>query len=233
MTSAERGPSLRRTAGLAFAVWIAAAALSAKAAWDVLARAGSFPWWFAPGFAAGVAALAAVAGWFTFAVWQARGSARLAAGPLATAVWGLLPLSFVCTSAVHQLYPFRPAPLSAYSDLGPVLRFNLALTLAGFLVAVGLALLWRAGRRRAALAGLMVLALALLVPNDDCANPFNEWWIATVGASPLMFVPNLYAALFGLAALAGPRPRLAVAALAGTCAAVLVLGLGHMTRIVW
>lgn len=223
----------RFAASLALVGWTAAAALSAKAAWDVLARAGSFPWWFAPAFAAGVAALAAVAGWFTIGVWRARGAARLAAGPLATAVWILLPLSFLCTSAVHQLHPFRPAPLSAYLELGPVLRFNLALTLAGFIAAVGLALLWRAGRRGAAAAGLMILALALLVPNDDCANPFNEWWIATLGASPLMFVPNLYAALFGLAALAGPRPRLAATALAGTCAAVLVLGLGHMTRVIW
>ncbi|HVR99947.1 MAG TPA: hypothetical protein VMW27_25200, partial [Thermoanaerobaculia bacterium] len=81
--------------------------------------------------------------------------------------------------------------------------------------------------------GLMALGFLLLVPNDDCANPFNERWIATVGASPLMFLPNLYAGLFALAALYGVRPKLNLLALVGTCVGVTLLGWGHMTRVIW
>lgn len=114
-----------------------------------------------------------------------------------------------------------------------MLGFNLALTGIGFLAAAALAWLYRSGRREEALLGLMVLGFALLVPNDDCPNPFNETWIAAVGASPLMFLPNLYAGLFGTAALVGWRPRSSALALAGTCVAVALLGIGHSARIIW
>jgi hypothetical protein len=79
----------------------------------------------------------------------------------------------------------------------------------------------------------MILGLVLLVPNDDCPNPFNESWLGTVGASPLMFLPNVYASLFALSALLGYKPRLSALALAGTCVAVALLGIGHSLRIIW
>jgi hypothetical protein len=214
-------------------LFLAAAALSLKAVWDLVPRAGSFPPWFVPAFAAGVAVLVLVAGSTALGLWRVRDSARPAGGRLAAGAWVLLALSFVCTSSVHQLYPFRLGPAAAYDGISPVLRFNLVLTGVGFLAAVGLGVLYARGRRAAALAGLVVLGLVLLVPNDDCANPFNEWWLATVGASPLMFLPNLYAILFGTAALLGVRPRFHLLALAGTCVGVALLGLGHMTRVIW
>jgi len=228
----ERG-LLPRTAALAVILFATAATLTAKTAWDLLPRARSFPSWFVPAFVAGTAVLALAAGIVTAGVWRARRTARPAGGRLATLVWTLLPVSFVCTSTVHQLYPFRPSVLEALREVGPVLGFNLVLTGIGFLAATALALLYRSGKREEALLGLMVLGLVLLVPNDDCANPFNETWIATVGASPLMFLPNLYASLFGLSALAGYRPRWSALALAGTCAAVALLGIGHSVRVIW
>ncbi|HEX7186474.1 MAG TPA: hypothetical protein VF756_31930 [Thermoanaerobaculia bacterium] len=224
---------MRVQSGFAVVVFLAAAVLSMKTGWDLAHRAGLFPSWFVPCFVAGLAVLLGCAAWVTSQIWQVRGSARPATGSLATAVWLLLPLSFICTSAVHQLCPFRPDVVEAWRSVGPVLRFNFTLTLVGFLAVAALGLLYRSGRRGLALVGLMVLALALLVPNDDCPNPFNEWWLATIGASPLMFVPNLYASLFALAALLGVRPRWSVAALAATCFATLLLGLGHMTRVIW
>lgn len=217
---------------LAPVLYLAAAVLSLKAVWDLVPRAGSFPPWFVPAFAAGIGVLLVVAGVTTAGIWRAR-EARPAGGRIAAAVWVLLPLSFVCTSAVHQLYPFRPSLPWAWQSVGPVLRFNFVVAGIGFLVSAGLALVYRAGHRRAATAGLAVLGLLLLVPNDDCANPFNAWWLAAVGASPLMFVPNLYAALFGLGALLGVRPRFHLLALAGTCIAVALLGVGHSLHILW
>lgn len=222
-----------RIAALAAVLFAISATLTAKTAWDLLPRARSFPSWFVPAFVAGTAALALAAGIATLGVWRVRRSARPAGGSLAGLVWTLLPLSFVCTSTVHQLQPFRLSAPQAFREVGPVLGFNLALTGIGFLAAAALAWLYRSGRREQALLGLMVLGFALLVPNDDCPNPFNETWIAAVGASPLMFLPNLYAALFGTAALAGYRPRLSALALAGTCVAVALLGIGHSAKIIW
>lgn len=222
-----------RIAALAALLFAIAATLTAKTAWDLLPRARSFPSWFVPAFVAGTAVLALAAGIATLGVWRARRSARPAGGRLAALVWTLLPLSFVCTSTVHQLYPFRLSAPEAFREVGPVLGFNLALTGIGFLAAAALAVLYRSGRREEALLGLMALGFALLVPNDDCPNPFNEAWIATVGASPLMFLPNLYAGLFATAALVGFRPRWSALALAGTCMAVALLGIGHSARIIW
>ncbi len=224
---------MERIAGPAVVLFAVAALLSLKTGWDLSLRAEQFPSWFVPLFVAGVAVLVAWAGLAVAGIWRRRRTARPAGGGLATAVWLLLPLSFVCTSTVHQLFPFRPAPLAVYRDVGPVLGFNLALTGFAFLTAVALALLYRSGRREAALLGLLALGFVLLVPNDNCANPFNEWWIATVGASPLMFLPNLYASLFALAALLGVRPKLNALALVGTCVGVTLLGWGHMTRVIW
>jgi hypothetical protein len=233
MSAPPRERSLTpRIAALAAVLFATAATLTAKTAWDLLPRARSFPSWFVPAFVAGVAVLVLAAGLVTLGIWRARRSAP-AGGRLASLVWILLPLSFVCTSTVHQLYPFRLSVLEAFREVGPVLGFNLALTGIGFLAAAALAALYRSGRRQEALLGLMALGFVLLVPNDDCPNPFNETWLASVGASPLMFLPNLYASLFGLGALLGYRPRWSALALAGTCVAVALLGIGHSAQIIW
>ena len=220
-------------AGLAVVVFAAAAALSIRAGYDLILQRGSFPAWFVPAFVAGVAALLAWAGAVTVRIWQARASAQPTQGRLAAVVWLLLSVSFLCTSTVHQLYPFRPSLPAAWREVGPVLRFNLALAGLGFAAAAVLAVLYLAGRRRAALLGILALGLLLLVPNDDCPNPFNTWWLATLGASPLMFVPNLYAILFAAGALLGVWPRWNALAVAAACAGVALLGLGHMTRVIW
>lgn len=224
---------MRRIVSLTLAVFLAAAGLSAWTGLDLLRRRGSFPAWFVPAFVAGLAALVGYAAFMTVRVWRVRAEARPAEDGASTVVWGLLPLSFVCTSAVHQFYPFRPSVVAVYGGLDSMLRFNLALTGLGFLAAAALAALYRSGRREAALLGLLALDILLLIPNDACANPFNEGWIATVGASPLMFVPNLYASLFAVAALLGVYPRWNTAVLGATCLGVLLLGLGHMTRLIW
>lgn len=231
--ASARSSGTRRAAGLAVAVFAAAAALSIKAGYDLILQRASFPAWFVPAFVAGLVPLLAWAGAVTVRIWTGRATAQPAQGRLASAVWLLLPVSFVCTSTVHQLYPFRLSLPAAWREVGPVLRFNISLTGLGFAVAATLAVLYLAGRRQAVLPGLLALGLLLLVPNDDCANPFNTWWLATVGASPLMFVPNLYVILFAAGALLGVWPRWNALAVAAACAGVALLGLGHMTRVIW
>jgi hypothetical protein len=225
--------SIRPVASLAIAVFAAAALLSIKTAADLLPRRDAFPSWFVPLFVAGLAGLVLCAAWVTSGIWRARRYARPAAGALGGTVWLLLALSFVATSTVHQLYPFRTLAWEDFLRLDPVLRFNLLLTGVAFVAAAGLAVLYQSGRSAGALLGLFVLGLLLLVPNDACANPFNTWWIARVGASPLMFVPNLYASLFGAGALLGVYPRWNLFCLVAACVGVTLLGLGHSTRILW
>jgi hypothetical protein len=224
---------IRRAAGLAVVVFAAAALLSLKTALDLLPHRNAFPSWFVPLFVTGLAGLILCGLGVTRGIWRARRYARPAAGALGGAVWLLLVLSFVATSAVHQLYPFRTLSSEDFLQLDPVLRFNLIVTGVGFAAAAGLAVLYQSGRSAGALIGLFVLDLLLLVPNDACANPFNFWWIAHVGASPLMFVPNLYASLFGAGALLGVHPRWNLFCLAAACVGVALLGLGHSTRILW
>jgi hypothetical protein len=226
-------PGVRRIAVLAVAVCAVAALLSARTLADLIPRSRAFPSWFVPLFGVGLAGLVLCAVWVTRGIWQGRHVARPASGGLAGAVWVLLVLSFVATSSVHQLYPFRPLALEDFLGIDPMLRFNLVVTGLGFVAAALLAILYLTGRREAALLGLFVLDLLLLIPNDSCPNPFNETWIAWLGASPLMFVPNLYASLFGAGALLGVRPRWNLLCLAAACVGVALLGLGHATRVIW
>jgi hypothetical protein len=228
LSGTRRSSRLAALAGVIFAV---AAALSMKTGFDLFAARKAFPSWFVPAFAAGLAALISYAAWTVLQLRRSTSQPR--GGRLGAAVWILLPLSFVATSAVHQFYPFRPSVAAVYGELDSMLRFNLALAAFGFLAAAGLGAAYLSGRRVEALVGLFVLDLLLLIPNDACWNPFNAWWIETIGASPLMFVPNLYASLFAAAALLGVRPRLNVAAVAAACLGVTLLGLGHMTRLIW
>ena len=224
---------IRRAAGLAIVVFAAAALLSVKTAVDLLPQRHAFPSWFVPLFVAGLAGLVLCAAGAARGIWLARRYARPAAGALGGTVWLLLALSFVATSTVHQLYPFRTLSSEDFLRLDPMLRFNLVLTGVGFAAAAGLAVLYQAGRSAGALIGLFIVGLLLLVPNDACGNPFNTWWIAHLGASPLMFVPNLYASLFAAAALLRVHPRWNLFCLAAACVGVALLGLGHSTRILW
>src|SRR5688500_14505969 len=115
----ERG-LMPRIAALAAVLFATAATLTAKTAWDLLPRARSFPSWFVPAFVAGVAVLVLAAGLVTLGIWRARRSARLADGRLAAFVWILLPPSFVCTSTVHQLYPFPLSAPEAFRAVGQI-----------------------------------------------------------------------------------------------------------------
>ena len=73
----------------------------------------------------------------------------------------------------------------------------------------------------------------MLVPNDNCANPFNLPWIKWAGASPLMFMPNSVVLLIGYCGLHGIRPRVIILLMAVINIGVFLLGLGHLTKLIW
>ncbi len=225
----------RLASSLAVVLFLIAALLTIKTSVDLIGYRRQFPFWFVPSFVFGAAVLIAYSGYIAARVQASREIATAPSRLRGWSVWLLLGISFVSTTSVHGFYPFRPAPIHSYLTLVdyPVWAINMALPVLGV---VGVAALWfvhRSGRYGTALFGVTVLGFLLLIPNDACKNPFNYWWLRTIGASPLMFVPNMYAALFCVAILRGVRPRLNTFVLAAVCVSTAMLGLGHMSRIVW
>ena len=215
-------------------MFVFACALSSKAAYDLSIHSDLFPWWFVPGFIAGILILTAFSLYFVLRGWRIEDYSHLLSGKQSFFLWAFMSLSFICTTSVHGFYPFQSDLLTLLPTLDPVLKLNFVLAAMGFLVCAALAGFYIFSRAKLpAVIGLMFLALLMLVPNDNCSNPFNYWWINTVGASPLMYVPNLYAALFVICGLYGAHPKTAIFLTMGICLASLLLGLGHQFRIIW
>ncbi|HEV2293701.1 MAG TPA: hypothetical protein VGR35_07585 [Tepidisphaeraceae bacterium] len=159
---------------------------------------------------------------------------------ISTATLLLVVVAFVCTSSLHSFYPFRPALADRLDRLplgmlppGPMLRFNYALTAAALVAAAMLAAGYAAGFRRIAVVGMATLAVILLFPNDNCANPFNRPWIRTLGASPLMFAPASVGLLVAACGLCRLWRRTSLAIVLTICLVTLLVGLGHITRVIW
>ncbi len=196
----------------------------------------AFPSWFAMPFVMAATVLSLVA---LLYYWQLSRPPRTLSAPgrlTTAAIWFLLLCSVPCTSALHQFFPFRmdlfevlPTAPSGFS----IIAYNFVLTVASLLVVIALAVLYGLRWRRAALMGIVVLAAVMLIPNDDCGNDFNLPWIRLIGASPLMFAPNAGVLLIGYCALQGILPRASLVFMTLANASVLLLGLGHLTRIVW
>jgi hypothetical protein len=231
-SEAERA---RLARGLAVVLYAVAALLTVKTAWDLYPYRRMFPGWFVPAFAFGTCVLVGYGGWVAWRLRSAPAGPGSGTPARSGAIWLLFAASFVCTTGVHSFLPFRPVALRGYAELAdyPVLVINFALALVGLASAVVLWRVHRSGRTGTALLGVVLLGFLMLVPNDTCANPFNSWWLRTLGASPLMYVPNMYAGLFAVAALEGVDRRLNTAALAAVCVSTALLGLGHMSRVIW
>ena len=202
--------------------------LSAKGIWDI-ALSDQMPTWFRIGFSIGVVCV------LYFSLRNAfiqQPKKCTVSRRLEWATWCLLALSFICTSSLHSFSPFHSRIDEAWKYL-PSLRLNFIMTGSGLLIALILGACYLAGKRNFATLAMIYLCLLLFIPNDDCANPFNYWWIEHIGASPLMFVPNVMAAILASFILQGITPRLNVAALTGVCLCTLALGMSHRTGIAW
>ncbi len=214
-------------------LFVSAAALSVKCSADLIRYSHRFPVWFVPSFVVGIAALLSAAAAMVRRAFKARDKIHWARGSEARDIWILVALSFVYTSAVHGFYPFRPAPLALLLAQDAVFKLYMVLALLGFIVSAACGVLYSRGKRQAAVLTLLSSAVFLLAPSDNCINPFNYWWLENVGASPLVFVPNLFAIIFGTVGLVGVHTRLNTWILAGTGMSVGLLGLGHLLRVIW
>ena len=198
------------------------------------------PGWFIATFVAGTGALVAVLAMYAHACvkGQLRTPAVLGSAPAAMLV--LIVASIVCTSSLHHFYPFRPSVAARLEGVplnrlppGAMLRFNYAMTGAAMLAATGLAIAYAAGLRRAAVVGVVTLAVLLLIPNDNCANAFNRHWVGLIGASPLMFAPASGGLLVAVCGLCGLWPRTSLMIVLMVCFGTLLVGIGHMSRVIW
>ena len=210
--------------------------ISVMTGWNFLGVRGNFPSWFGPVFLVAIGLFICI---ICFYIWQLPRTLELVkppAGYQASLIWVLLVLSVICTSALHQFAPFRPDAIMMWPEIPPhlnILKYNFILTAGSLLVVLILAVFYWFGRRIQAVTGLVILAIIMLVPNDNCPNDFNLPWMQWIGASPLMFMPNSVVLLIGYCGLHGIWPRVSIFLMAGINVCVLLLGLGHLTRIIW
>jgi len=196
----------------------------------------NFPSWFWPAFLLGIVLLICI---ICFYIWQLPPTLELNKCPTgceAGLIWSLLVLSPLCTSALHQFAPFRPDVIMFWPEIPAefnLLKYNFILTTGSLLIIIVLAVLYCLNRKNQAVTGLAILAAIMLVPNDNCPNDFNLPWIQWAGASPLMFMPNSIVLLIGYCGLHGIWPRVGILLIAAINAGVFLLGLGHLTRIIW
>ncbi|MBI3150667.1 MAG: hypothetical protein HYZ21_00895 [Chloroflexi bacterium] len=214
-------------------IFVSACFLSIRAIYDIT-NFNIFPTWFVPVFGLVVLALIALCLYFGFQVWKLEGDAHLLSGKQSILLWIFMPLSFVCTTAVHSFFPFRSDVSSILPWVDPVMKINYAVAIFGFATSIALAGVYSFTRlKNPAVIGLAIMALLTLIPNDNCSNPFNYWWIEKIGASPLMYTPNLYAVLFVTSGLYGIHPKGTAFLTICICLGSLLLGVGHQIGFLW
>jgi len=215
-------------------IFAAVGTLSIKAAYDLAENADIFPVWFVPSFILVIIILIALSIYFILQVWKTEHAIDLLTSKQSVYLWAFMLLSFICTTSVHGFYPFHSNIFSILPALNPVLKINYVIVTLGFTACAILAGIYISSPMKIpATIGLMIVALLMLIPNDNCANPFNYWWIKTVGASPLMYVPNMYVALFVACGLCGIRPKAIGFVAVFICFSSLILGIGHQLGIIW
>lgn len=219
---------------LLWMVFVAVCTLSIKAAYDLAKNSEIFPVWFVPSFVLVIVILIALSLYFVFQARNLESNIHLISSRQSAFLWILMLLSFICTTSVHGFYPFHRHVFWILPGLDSIMKINYAVAAAGLTACAVFASIYLFSPMKVlAVTGLLVVALVLLVPNDNCANPFNYWWIETIGASSLMYVPNMYAALFVSCGLFGIHSRSAGFVITSICIGSLILGMGHQLGIIW
>lgn len=196
---------------------------------------GNYPSWFGPAFLLSILLLLSIVSFYIWQVFRTR-TIKPPKRYMTVYIWTLVVVSVICTSALHKFYPFRLDIITHWPNIPPrhsILKYNFILTAGSLLSAIALSILYSLRYRRLALIGLIILAAIMLIPNDDCGNDFNRPWLRWIGISPLMFMPNSIVLLIGYCGLHGIWPRLGIILMTLINLCVLLLGLGHLTKVIW
>ncbi len=195
---------------LSLFIFVSICLLSIKATYDLTLEFDVFPLWFVPSFGCNFE-LIALSLYLILQMWKITDHSQLLSGKQSIFLWLFMLLSFICTTSVHGFYPFRSNVLLGLPFVDQVMKTNYIIAFFGITASAVLAVIYIfSNLKTPAVIGLLLMSLVMLIPNDNCYNPFNYWWIHTIGASPLMYTPNLYAILFVTCGLHGIRPKGAI-----------------------
>lgn len=195
----------------------------------------NFPSWFGPIFLLAILLLLGIISFYIWQVLQVR-NMQSPENRTTVCIWILLVTSVICTSALHKFFPFRLDVITYWPKIPPrlnMLKYNFVLTAGCLLSTLLLFVLYVLRHSRLALIGIVILAAIMLIPNDACGNDFNRPWLRWIGASPLMFMPNSIVLLIGYCSLYGIWPRIGIVLMSLINLCVCLLGLGHLSKILW
>jgi hypothetical protein len=237
--SGANGPTVIQPLPLRFSLqclFLGCGVITTIVGWTIYKSRATFPPWFCPVAMLSLTVFLAIIAGYIWTIRRVKMPLHPPGTREAVLLWTLLVLSVICTSSLHGFAPFHLHILTEYSQLPSSLRFiryNHILTGCSLLAIVSLATSFFRGQQRRALAGLVVLVGVMLIPNDDCTNAFNHPWLGWLGASPLMFLGNAVVLLIGYCGLNGLRPRLSALLMGLIECGVLLLGLGHQSKLIW
>ncbi len=212
------------------------------AIWHSLSASMFFPSWFTPLYVLASLLLSATA--LSYAYGLRKSLVQSPVGhktPVRSILIGM-PLLIVASSSLHQFYPFRfdaiqrveGIPFCVLGDSScPRITFNFFFTGIAFSLLALFGSMYIAGIKQLTMFGYAIVSLLLLIPNDNCQNPFNDPWNELLGASPLMFLPASVGVAIGVCGLAGVYPKFSVAIIYAISLALFVLGMGHLFKVVW
>ena len=131
---------------------------------------------------------------------------------------------------VHQLYPFRLSAAEAFRVVGPMLGFNLALTGIGFLARVGAGSALPLRPAAGGAPGIDGAGVRAPGTQRQLSEPVQRDLAGDRGGVAAQVPAQPLRQPVRPGALLGYRPRWSALALAGTCVAVALLGIGHSAR---
>ena len=225
--------TLRRAKSLILLGFVIGSLFALKTAYDLVGYADRFPSWFVPALAVSVIYLVALSTYMAYKVWSKQSLSTVPSKRITLVLWLLIPLSFICATSLHSFLPFRTEALLYMAKYRIIDKINFAIPAAGIVLSSALAIIYFRGRETTALRLLAIFNFLVLIPNDSCGNLFNLWWNATIGASPLMYLPCFFVVLFVCCGLLRIHTVFNILSAAGICVWVFLLGLGHMTGLIW
>lgn len=192
-----------------------------------------FPLWFRLLFFTGTTIFCVLLILNLFLYWRPTILRKFELSTHATIIWFSLWISFIAAASLHQFHLFNLSKIviDIQKRDGEFLsRINTLLNLLGLLA---IPIIYFLRNRVNIFIALLALSTALLIPNDNCANPFNSLWLNHGVLSPMMFIPNVAVILFSIPMLKYRSNMISILVILVATACTFLLGLGHITRFLW